>query len=105
MIDRLTKVRAGGSTNLGSWLRIGAQSIEAGIKANYFLKIHGCILLSDGQLNCGIVDHSNFESCSGMQQWVFQLQPMARPHLNEQIMVDISQSGEGIPIMGKRLMI
>ena len=105
MIKELSKVKSGGSTNLEAGWRIGAQSIEAGMKNKLLPEntLKRVFLLSDGQLNCGIIDDSIIlDSCSEFAAMGISTSTYGLGHdFNEQIMVDMSQSGEGNSYYGE----
>ena len=93
LIQRLSQIRSGGSTNLEKGWRFGALTIEEAMQNNKLPSntLKRIFLLSDGQLNSGITDHDIItESCSkyaalGISTSTYGL----GHHFNEQIMVDI----------------
>lgn len=96
----VSQVRSGGSTNLhGGWLE-GAEQLEGGSEKS----ISRVILLSDGQVNCGIRSHSEIQTQCGnwLARGVSTTTVGLGRNFNEDLMVGIAQAGGGQNYYGQR---
>ena len=105
LIEIVSQIKSGGSTNLEEGWRFGMNTIEDAINRSLVPSnsLKRIFLLSDGQLNCGITDPKRInQKCStyaamGITTSTYGL----GYHFNEQIMVEMSQSGEGNSYYGE----
>ncbi len=96
----VSQVRSGGSTNLhGGWLE-GAEQLEGGSEKS----ISRVILLSDGQVNCGIRSHSEIQTQCGnwLARGVSTTTVGLGRNFNEDLMVGMAQAGGGQNYYGQR---
>ncbi len=96
----VSQVESGGSTNLhGGWLE-GAEQLEGGSES----AISRVILLSDGQVNCGIRSHAEIQAqCSHwLARGISTTTVGLGRNFNENLMVGMAQAGGGQNYYGQR---